>query len=65
MRNLFKRRKVRLFSFCTGTDGMRKHLEFVGWLNSSGAEVISFYIKYHDYSDSHKPSYLNYVVKYY
>lgn len=64
-RNLFKRRKVKLFSFCTGTAGMKLHREFVEWLNDSGAEVISFYIEYHDYSSSHEPAYLNYVVRYY
>jgi hypothetical protein len=44
---------------------MKLHREFVEWLNDSGAEVISFYIEYHDYSSSHEPAYLNYVVRYY
>jgi hypothetical protein len=65
MRNLFKRRKVKLFRFNTGTAGMQLHKEFVEALNDTGAEVISFYIEYHDYSNSHEPAYLNYVVKYY
>jgi len=42
---------------------MKKHSEFIDWVNESGTEIINSYITYHRYDNSHLPQYINYVVK--
>ena len=61
---LFKKRKTKLFCFHTGTDGLKKHREFLNWVDESGAKIVNAYVLYHSHSSAHKPEYLNYVVTY-
>lgn len=61
---LFKRKKTKLVSFQTGTDGLRKHREFIESIDERGITIIHAYTLYHDYSSSHKPRSLNYIITY-
>jgi hypothetical protein len=64
-KRLFKKKRVMLTSYHTGTNGMKKHDEFIKWINANDVEIINSYITYHkDYKDNHLPEYINYVVKY-
>ena len=53
----------KLYSFHTGTDGMRRHSEFIDYLSRNGLEIVNAYVLYHSYNSSHKPAYLNYVIQ--
>jgi len=64
LKRFFTKSEYREVSFHTGTDGMKKHSEFIDWLNESGTEIINSYIIYHQYDNSHKPQYINYVFKF-
>ena len=63
LKRLFTKSQIKEVSFHTGTDGMKKHSEFIDWVNESGTEIINSYITYHQYDNSHQPQYINYVVK--
>ena len=63
LKRFFTKSEIREVSFHTGTDGMKKHSEFIDWVNESGTEIINSFITYHKYSHSHKPQYINYVIK--
>ena len=63
LKRFFTKTEIREVSFHTGTDGMKKHSEFIVWVNESGTEIINSFITYHKYSHSHKPQYINYVIK--
>jgi hypothetical protein len=62
-RLLFPKYEVIHTSFHTGTNGMKRHREFIKYVNKENIEIINSYITYHSYSDSHKPESINYVVK--
>jgi hypothetical protein len=47
LKRLFTKTEVKEVSFHTGTDGMKKHSEFIDWVNESGTEIINSYITYH------------------
>ena len=64
LKRFFTKAEIRELSFHTGTDGMKKHSEFIDWVNESGAEIINSYITYHQYSLKHQPQYINYVFKF-
>ena len=59
---MFTKSQIKEVSFHTVTDGMKKHSEFIDWVNESGAEIINSYITYHRY-EPHQPEYINYVIK--
>ena len=63
LKRFFTKSEIRELSFYNGTDGMKKHSEFIDWVNESGTEIINSYITYHKYSHSHQPQYINYVIK--
>ena len=63
LKRLFTKTEVKEVCFHTGTDGMKKHSEFIDWVNESGTEIINSYITYHQYDNSHQPQYINYVFK--
>lgn len=63
LKRFFTKAEVREVSFHTGTDGRKKHSEFIDWVNESGTEIINSYITYHKYSKAHIPQYINYVIK--
>jgi hypothetical protein len=63
LKRFFTKSEIRELSFHTGTDGMKKHSEFIDWVNESGTEIINSYITYNKYSHSHRPQYINYVIK--
>ena len=54
--------KTKLVSFYTGTDGLQKHYEFINSIDEKGIKIIHAYTLFHDYSSSHKPQWLNYVI---
>jgi len=62
LKRLFTKSQIKEVSFHTGTDGMKKHSQFIDWVNESGAEIINSYITYHRY-EPHQPEYINYVIK--
>ena len=62
LKRFFTKTEIREVSFHTGTDGMKKHSQFIDWVNESGIEIINSYITYHQY-EPHKPQYINYVIK--
>jgi len=62
LKRFFTKTEIREASFHTGTDGMKKHSQFIDWVNESGAEIINSYITYHRY-EPHHPEYINYVIK--
>lgn len=61
---LFKKRKTEELAFHTGTSGVRAHREFIDSVDERGIKIINSWITYHDYSSSHKPAYINYVISY-
>lgn len=63
-KRLFKKRATELVSFYTGTDGLKKHSEFIDSIDEKGIKIIHTYTLYHKYSSSHMPEYLNYVISY-
>ena len=63
LKRFFTKAEIREVSFHTGTDGMKKHSEFIDWVNQNDVEIINSYITYHKYSHSHQPQYINYVIK--
>jgi hypothetical protein len=63
-RLLFTKYKVRHYSFHTGTSGMEKHRIFIDDVNKYNIEIINSFVRYHSYSNSHKPESIHYVVKY-
>lgn len=54
---------TRIVSFQTGTSGMKKHKEFIDSIDSKGIRIINAYNTYHEYSSSHIPAYLHYVIQ--
>ena len=63
-RKFFPKKIVAHTAFHTGTSGTEKHREFIKWVNEANVEIINSFIEYHDYSNSHKPAYIHYVIKY-
>lgn len=63
LKRFFTKTEYREVCFQTGTDGLKKHSEFIDWVNESGTEIVNSYIIYHRYDNSHQPQYINYVVK--
>ena len=63
LKRFFTKSEIRELSFYNGTDGMKKHSEFIDWVNENDVEIINSYITYHKYDYSHQPQYINYVVK--
>ena len=63
LKRFFTKSEIREVSFYTGTDGMKKHSEFIDWVNENDVEIINSYITYHKYDYSHIPRYINYVIK--
>lgn len=61
---MFRKRITILVSFDTGRNGMKDHKNFIDNLDKNGGRIIHAYTFYHDYSSSHKPATLNYVVEY-
>ena len=61
---LFKKRITEHLSFHTGTGGMRAHEGFISSIEENGIKIINSWITYHDYSSSHKPAYIHYVISY-
>jgi hypothetical protein len=57
-------RRTVLVSFQCGTQGLREHSEFIKNLDKNNGRIVHAYTLYHDYSNSHKPNFLNYVVEY-
>jgi hypothetical protein len=64
LKKLFAKSKIQHVSFHTGTSGMKNHNEFIIWVNSENVKIINSFIQYHSYDNSHKPAYINYVIKY-
>lgn len=58
------KKETKAVSFDTGTDGLRKHAEFIRDLDKNNGRIVHAYTLYHDYSNSHKPRLLNYIVEY-
>ena len=55
---------TKLLSFHTGTIGLHEHRLFIESIDEKKIKIIHSYTLYHEYSHSHKPAYLNYVVQY-
>ena len=62
-RFLFSKYEIRHVSFHTGTDGIKRHEEFIKAVNKYNVEIINSYIMYHSHRDSHKPESIHYVIK--
>jgi hypothetical protein len=63
-RLLFPKYEVHHVSFHTGTNGMKRHRDFIETVNKENIEIINSYITYHrDNLHSHKPESINYVIK--
>lgn len=60
---IFKRPKVKHLQFHTGTEGMKEHSKFIDEVNEKNIKIINAFVTYHEYSDSHKPKYLHYVIE--
>jgi hypothetical protein len=68
MKNLFdlffKKYKYVQASFHMGTDGVRKHDEFINYINEHKIEIINSYVTYNRQDiHSHKPEHINYLIK--
>ena len=63
LKRFFTKSEIREVSFYTGTDGMKKHSEFIDWVNENDVEIINSFITYHKYDYSHIPRCINYVIK--
>ena len=61
---LFSKTIVKHVGFQASTGGMEKHDEFIEWVNKEGVEIINSFVFYYQYSDSHKPKEIHYVIKY-
>ena len=55
--------KVIEVSFHLGTDGKKKHSEFIKWLNENDAEIINSYTTYGRGIHSHEPFGLHYIIR--
>lgn len=65
IRFLFPKYKVVHCSFYMGTNGMAKHEQFLKEITEENVQIINSFITYHrNYSDSHKPQSINYVIRY-
>ncbi len=42
LKRFFTKAEIRELSFHTGTDGMKKHSEFIDWVNESGTDIINY-----------------------
>ena len=65
MKWLFKKKKTEKMSFHTGTDGQRKHDNFLKWVNDEQVKIIHAYTTFYPWEKSkHIPEFLNYIVQY-
>ena len=44
LKRFFTKSEIREVSFYTGTDGMKKHSEFIDWVNENDVEIINSYM---------------------
>lgn len=64
MLRIFKRRRTKQISFHTGTKGTAEHSQFIKEVDEKGIKIIHAWTTFGDYSHSHRPQYLNYVITY-
>lgn len=55
---------VKRLAFHFGTDGMKQHYEFLKEVNEKQIKILHCYTTYYEYSSSHKPEYIHYIIKY-
>lgn len=66
MKWIFKRKKTERMSFhIGGTDGQKKHENFLKWVTDEQIKIVHVYTTYYPWEGSkHIPEYLNYIVQY-
>jgi len=63
---LFKRKKTERMSFhIGGSDGRKKHENFLKWVNDENVKIIHVYTTFYSWEKSrHIPESLHYIVRY-
>jgi len=54
---------TKLFHFHTGTDGLKRHREFIKMINKKGFKIVNAYTLFNHFA-KHSPEYLCYVVQF-